>query len=39
MHIIKIKLQPEGDSIWNYKNLAGLQPIFMQDWKLKENMG
>ena len=39
MHIIQIRLQPEEDSIWKYENLARLQPILMQDFKLKENMG
>ena len=39
MYVIQSGLQPEENSIWNVENLAGLQPILMQDRKVKENMG
>ena len=39
MYVIQSGLQPEENSIWNVENLAGLQPILMQDREVKENMG
>ena len=39
MYVIQSGLQPEENSIWNVESLAGLQPILMQDRKVKENMG
>ena len=38
MYIIQCGLQPKENSVWNVENLAGLQPILMQDRTVKENM-